>query len=174
MKVVATKHRTVDSDTSTWWSSRSRCAMVATVTGQLIGDPLIVSIGDRFRGQRPRHRVHQFREPASYPRPPHLLKKDLGRARLQTLGQRRGQRLADRFRLDVQCLIRLDPRMGWRSSAGTSPRSRSRSTISSPPQAPSRNPRRGSPERSEPEQLHQPPPDTPQGGELRDRGWGIT
>ena len=92
-------------------------------------------------GQCPSCRVDQLREPTLYSRPPRLLVERLVGSWLQTLpATAGGQVLADRLPVDVQCLIDLHLEIGRRSNAGTSPRSLSRSTISSPAQAPSRTP----------------------------------
>ena len=94
------------------------------------------------------------------------------RARCQTLGQRRRQILADRLAVDVQCLIDLHlgsagvPMPEHLHEVSHVPRSPRHSRPLPGPLAGHLNGANLSSTRT--------PPDTPQGGELRDGGWGIT
>ena len=140
---------------------------------QLIGDPLVMNCEQRPT-QRPRRRVDQLGKPTPDAGPPHLLVELLG-ARCQTLGQRRGQILADRLTVDAQCLI--DLHLG---SAGV-PVPKHLHEVSHVPRSPRHSrplpgPPGGAPERSEPEQHPNPCRTRPQGvgnyvtegGELHD------
>jgi|SRR5271165_2511884 len=151
-KVALMSRRTVDSHTSAPWSSRSRLPQWSRPSPAPRAD--LRSTGDAWRSAArsepalsgpPGQGISVLFAPAT------AVRRTGRRDRLQTLSQtpRPGTYGWSCGRCRVPS--RSPPGIGRRFNAGTPPPSRSRSTISSPPQAPSEPPMEA-PERSEPEQ----------------------